>query len=93
MLATGPRPLAAADVMEDLANVVEVKGEREEAIDMYQSAHEIYGRIGATRDAPASGESFAGSASSARNPPIGPDADGAASHRPNWRWRRSWPRA
>jgi len=51
MLAAGPRPLAAADAMEDLANVVEAKGEREEAIDMYQSAHEIYGRIGATRDA------------------------------------------
>ena len=50
-LAAGPRPLAAADAMEDLANVVEAKGEREEAIDMYQSAHEIYGRVGATRDA------------------------------------------
>jgi DNA-binding CsgD family transcriptional regulator/tetratricopeptide (TPR) repeat protein len=51
MLAADPRPLAAADAMEDLASLLEANGERAEAIGVHQSAHEIYGRVGATRDA------------------------------------------
>ena len=51
MLAAGPRPLAAADAMEDLASVLEANGQRAEAIDTHLSAYEIYNRTGATRDA------------------------------------------
>ena len=50
-LAAGPRPLAAADAMEDLASLLEANGERAEAIEIHQSAYEIYGRAGATGDA------------------------------------------
>ena len=51
MLVTGPRPLAAADAMEDLAWVLEAQGQRAEATDMHLSAYEIYNRTGAMRDA------------------------------------------
>jgi hypothetical protein len=51
VLAAGPRPLAAADAMEDLASLLETNGERTAAIGMHQSAYEIYGRVGARRDA------------------------------------------
>jgi DNA-binding CsgD family transcriptional regulator len=50
-LAVGPRPLAAADAMKDLASLLEASGERAEAIGMHQSAYEIFGRVGAKRDA------------------------------------------
>jgi len=51
LLAAGPRPLAAADAMEDLASLLEASGKRAEATGMHQSAYEIYSRTGATRDA------------------------------------------
>ena len=51
VLAAGPRPLAAADAMEDLASLLEARGDRAEAIEMHQSAYEIYSRTGATGDA------------------------------------------
>ena len=51
MLVTGPRPLAAADAMEDLASLLEARGDRAEAVEMRQSAYEIYSRTGATGDA------------------------------------------
>jgi DNA-binding CsgD family transcriptional regulator len=50
LLAGGPRPLAAAAAMEDLAGLVEPTGERSEPVELYQSAYNIYGRCGATRD-------------------------------------------
>jgi DNA-binding CsgD family transcriptional regulator len=50
LLAGGPRPLAAAAAMEDLAGLLEAKDERLEMIDLYQSAYDIYGRSGATGD-------------------------------------------
>jgi DNA-binding CsgD family transcriptional regulator len=37
--------------MEDLASLLEASGERAEAIGMHQSAYEIFGRVGAKRDA------------------------------------------
>jgi DNA-binding CsgD family transcriptional regulator len=51
MLVAGPRPLAAAGAMEDLASLLEATRQRAEAIDMHQSAYGIYSRTGATRDA------------------------------------------
>jgi DNA-binding CsgD family transcriptional regulator len=50
LLAGGPRPLAAAKAMEDLAGLLEPRGDRSEIIDLYQSAYDIYDRCGATRD-------------------------------------------
>jgi DNA-binding CsgD family transcriptional regulator len=50
ILAGGPRPLAAAAAMEDLADLLETNGDRSETIDLYQSAYDIYDRFGARRD-------------------------------------------
>jgi DNA-binding CsgD family transcriptional regulator len=50
LLGGGPRPLAAAAAMEDLAGLLETDGDGSETIDLYQSAHDIYDRSGATRD-------------------------------------------
>ena len=50
-LADCPRPLAAASAMEDLATLLETPENRAEAIDVRQSAYQIYTRTGATRDA------------------------------------------
>jgi DNA-binding CsgD family transcriptional regulator len=50
LLTGGPRPLAAAAAMEDLAGLLETNGDRSETIDLYQSAYDIYDRCGARRD-------------------------------------------
>jgi DNA-binding NarL/FixJ family response regulator len=50
LLAAGPRPLASAAAMEDHGSLLEMKREKSETIELYQSAYDIYGRSGATRD-------------------------------------------
>jgi len=51
VMKAGPRPLATADAMQDLADLLESRGERDEAVELRQSAYEIYSRAGATGDA------------------------------------------
>jgi len=51
LLSPGPRPLATAAAMEDLADALEHQGEGEEAIGVRQAANDIYSRVGATQDA------------------------------------------
>jgi DNA-binding CsgD family transcriptional regulator len=47
----GPRPLATADAMQDLADLLETRGERYEAVELRRTAYETYSRAGATGDA------------------------------------------
>jgi DNA-binding CsgD family transcriptional regulator len=80
-LVTGPRPLAAADAMQDLASVLEATGQRAEAIDTHLSAYEIYIRSGATRDAARVREELRGLGVT-RPPPAGQARRGWASLSP-----------